>query len=185
MPEGFSVAYNTGSGNQLSWDPSLAPDFQYFNVYRDTDPSFTPDPGNLVDATVSTSWTDPSFNGGGVYYKITAVDDAGNESDPASPGITTAIDGVPVIPKRYALYQNAPNPFNPVTRISYELAEQGHARLVIYNVRGQRVATLVDGVMSSGDHIVTWNAKGVSSGVYFYRLTAGHFSETRRMVLLK
>ncbi|MCH7548715.1 MAG: T9SS type A sorting domain-containing protein, partial [Candidatus Krumholzibacteriota bacterium] len=79
----------------------------------------------------------------------------------------------------------SPNPFNPVTRISYVLTEQGHARLVVYNVKGQRVATLVDGVMSSGEHVVTWNAKGVSSGVYFYRLTVGDFSETRRMVLLK
>jgi hypothetical protein len=79
----------------------------------------------------------------------------------------------------------SPNPFNPVTRIPYVLPKQGHARLVVYNVKGQRVATLVDGVMSSGEHIVTWNAKGVSSGVYFYRLMVGDFSATRRMVLLK
>lgn len=78
-----------------------------------------------------------------------------------------------------------PNPFNPVTRISYVLPDQGHTMLAVYDVRGRRVATLVDAVMSSGEHTVTWNAKGIASGVYFYRLTAGDFSETCRMVLLK
>jgi hypothetical protein len=78
-----------------------------------------------------------------------------------------------------------PNPFNPVTSIAYSLPAETRVRLAVYNVRGERVATLVDDVVAAGDHTVTWDARGVSSGLYFYRLTAGGFSETRKLILLK
>ncbi|MCH7549632.1 MAG: PKD domain-containing protein [Candidatus Krumholzibacteriota bacterium] len=108
VPQAFAVAYNTGSGNQLSWDPAPEPDFQYFKIYRNTDPSFTPGPGNLVDATAATNWTDPDFDGGMVYYQITAVDDAGNESDPASPG-TAETTGPLRVPANFSTIQAAIN----------------------------------------------------------------------------
>ena len=79
----------------------------------------------------------------------------------------------------------APNPFNPITRIGYSVPGETRVQLVVYNVRGERVATLVDGVVSAGDHSVTWDARGSASGLYFYRLTAGTFSETRKFILLK
>jgi hypothetical protein len=78
-----------------------------------------------------------------------------------------------------------PNPFNPVTHIRYQLMEQGYTSLKVYDVVGRLVATLVDGDLPGGQHEATWDAKGMPSGVYFYRLTAGNFSETRKMVLLK
>lgn len=78
-----------------------------------------------------------------------------------------------------------PNPFNPVTRISFVLPTETEVRLTVYDVGGHVVERLVNGVRSAGEHTVVWNATGRASGVYFYRLEAGSFSETRRMILLK
>lgn len=88
------------------------------------------------------------------------------------------------------LAQNHPNPFNPHTTITFELASPAHARLAIYDVRGALVRTLVDRELSRGAHAVEWNGhddqgQRASSGVYYYRLTAGDAAATRRMVLLK
>jgi hypothetical protein len=84
-----------------------------------------------------------------------------------------------------ALGRATPNPFNPTTVINYALAEQGYATLKVYDVMGKLVATLVDGELPGGRHEVTWDASGVPSGVYFYRLNVGSFNETRKLVLLK
>ena len=91
----------------------------------------------------------------------------------------------PGLPTQFALHQNYPNPFNPSTEISFSLPEACAVRLEVYNVLGQRVASLVDGRMDAGAHTVTWDATEVSSGVYLYHLQAGEFSETRKMMLLK
>jgi len=84
-----------------------------------------------------------------------------------------------------ALRGATPNPFNPTTVISYELEERAYATLMVYDVTGRLVATLVEGELPGGRHAATWEAEGVPSGVYFCRLTVGSFSETRKMVLLK
>ena len=89
------------------------------------------------------------------------------------------------VPEQYALVPNYPNPFNPSTEIRFDLPEAEHVRLVVYNARGQEVARLVDQPMSAGTHSVTWDAKGLPSGTYLYRLTAGPFSQTKAMALLK
>jgi len=78
-----------------------------------------------------------------------------------------------------------PNPFNPITRIRYVLPSTANVRLVVYNARGKLVEQLAAGVKSSGEHVVEWNATGQPSGIYFYRLEAGNYTETRKMVLLK
>ena len=78
-----------------------------------------------------------------------------------------------------------PNPFNPTTVIHYELAVRGYTTLKVYDVTGRLVATLVDNELPGGRHQAGWDAKGSASGVYFYRLTVGSFSDTRKMVLLK
>lgn len=86
---------------------------------------------------------------------------------------------------RVTLFQNAPNPFNPSTRISYSLDRGRHVRLSVFDVRGRRVATLVDESKMTGRHSVLWDAATMPSGVYFYRIEAGDAIETRKMVLLK
>jgi len=95
------------------------------------------------------------------------------------------------VPKAYALFNNYPNPFNPTTNIKFQLPEYQSVKLEIYNVTGGLVKTLLNNQgFEAGEHVVTWNAtdqfgKRVSSGMYFYRFTAGRFSKLGKMVLLK
>ncbi len=88
-------------------------------------------------------------------------------------------------PYVYSLEQNYPNPFNPVTSIHYQLAEDVQVSLKVYDVTGKEIATLVNRKQNAGNHTIEWNASQYSSGVYFYRLTAGKFTEIRKMILIK
>ena len=88
-------------------------------------------------------------------------------------------------PQRFELSQNIPNPFNPVTQISYTLPRDGHVKLEIYNLLGQKVATLVDEYQQAGQKTVNWEAKDFASGIYFYKLSSGDFTATKKMVLTK
>ena len=85
----------------------------------------------------------------------------------------------------FRLNQNYPNPFNPSTTITYVIPEQSDVRLDVININGQRVATLVDESQHAGEHRVSFDASGLASGVYLYRLQAGSFTKTERMVLVK
>jgi hypothetical protein len=88
-------------------------------------------------------------------------------------------------PATIALYSNYPNPFNPVTTISYDLAEPQQVVLDVFNVSGDKVAKLVSGTQIAGEHTVEFDGSNLPSGIYFYRLTAGEFSKTNRMLLVK
>ncbi|MBN4056894.1 T9SS type A sorting domain-containing protein [bacterium AH-315-J21] len=95
-----------------------------------------------------------------------------------------------VLPKHFEVYQNFPNPFNPTTVISYSLPVRAEVTIAVYNVLGQRVKFFDQSLQSAGQHSVTWDAidehgKSVASGMYFYKVTAGDFSSSRKMVLLK
>ncbi|TFB09634.1 choice-of-anchor B family protein [Candidatus Marinimicrobia bacterium MT.SAG.3] len=92
---------------------------------------------------------------------------------------------VAILPEEYILKQNYPNPFNPVTTIEFSLPTTGNTLLTIYNLRGEEVARLVDGTLSAGYNRIEWNATNYASGIYFYRLQAGDFVLTRKMVLLR
>jgi len=89
------------------------------------------------------------------------------------------------VPAGYALDQNFPNPFNPSTVIPYSIAKSGHVELLVRDMLGRTVATLVNGVQSAGSHEATFNASNLASGVYFYSLRSGEFYKTRSLVLLK
>ncbi|UCE17139.1 MAG: T9SS type A sorting domain-containing protein [Gemmatimonadota bacterium] len=89
------------------------------------------------------------------------------------------------MPVEYSLAQNYPNPFNPTTNIEYSVAGNARTTLRVYNVLGQELVTLVDEVKEPGHYSVDWDASEMASGVYFYRLEAGDFSATKRMVLMK
>lgn len=88
-------------------------------------------------------------------------------------------------PRAFSLSQNYPNPFNAITDIEFSLPAQSDVRLEIFNMVGQKVATLANGVLSVGYHTASWNATKEASGVYFYKLTAGSFAKTNQMTLLK
>jgi hypothetical protein len=92
---------------------------------------------------------------------------------------------LPVIPADYSLSQNYPNPFNPATTIEFGLPEDAQVKVTVFNVLGQTVTALVDADMPAGYHVVSWDASDMASGVYFYRIQAGEYTATKRMVLMK
>ena len=98
---------------------------------------------------------------------------------------TTNVKPENPIPTSFALHQNYPNPFNPTTVISYQLSAASNVRLTVYDVLGREIATLISGAQSFGKYSVPFNGAGLASGIYFYRLQADNFVETKKMVLLK
>ena len=186
VPEGLVVEY-AGDGNDLAWLESEAEDFRYFKIYRGSTPDFTVDPDNPAHMTTAIAWTDPlgDFE---VYYKVAAVDFAGNESPAASP---TGLIGVGGPPVPFALLQNVPNPFNPRTVIAFSLSEAAAVTLRIFDLSGREVARLLDAAPHDpGSHEVSWEGRDgggrrLAAGTYIYRLETAGRVETRRMMLVK
>lgn len=120
------------------------------------------------------------------YYQLVDVDNEGNKS---YHGPVFAAAGA-AVPGAYSLLPNYPNPFNPSTAIGYEIPEASNVTLTIYNVLGQELRTLVDARQEAGSYTVMWDSKDsdghyLNSGVYFYTLRAGDFTQTRKMVLMR
>jgi hypothetical protein len=90
-----------------------------------------------------------------------------------------------ILPSKPKLYANYPNPFNPMTTLKYDLSAKGHVRLSVFNILGQEVAVLLDAQKEAGSYSIQFNAAQIASGVYFYRMEAGSYAETRKMLLLK
>ncbi len=188
VPTSIIAGYQPDSV-ELDWDDAPEEDFQYFRIYRDTQDGFVPSPENLVHQVSASAWTDPVNEPWQYIYKITAVDYAGNESDA---GVLTTTSDTPGagIPNAFALHGAVPNPFNPSTTIKYSLAEAGMVRLVVYDLAGHEVRTLVNDAQSIGAHSVQWDGRNqagsmVASGVYLYRLSSGNHVEGKRMLLMK
>lgn len=99
--------------------------------------------------------------------------------------ILTSVKSLAELPNRFLLEQNYPNPFNPVTTISYSLAKSEHVRLVVYDILGRQVATLIDEKQNAGAYNVPYDANTLAGGVYFYRIEAGTFTQVKKMMLLK
>ena len=114
-----------------------------------------------------------------------------DEVHPDFAGISVALSGVAgPLPTEFALDQNYPNPFNPSTEIGYALPVNSKVELSIFNVLGQKVATLVQGEQPAGYHTVTWNGtnsdgSSVASGIYFYRISSEQFTTSKKMMMLK
>jgi hypothetical protein len=176
----------------LTWDLNPEPDVDQYFVYRGSESGFKPSLANLV-ATISTA--DSSVNLGAPldssYYLVGAVDTdgyaSGFSSEVFQDRATAAGEWVTY---RTQLYQNVPNPFNPSTTIRFELREQADVSLIVYDVAGRSVKRLSNGTRTRGVHTVSWDGTNdagehVSSGIYFYRLDAGSYVQTRKMLLLK
>jgi hypothetical protein len=99
--------------------------------------------------------------------------------------IDTKVKTSPSVVSSYKLEQNYPNPFNPSTKITFELAKSEKVKLAVYNLLGEQVAELVNGMMSASSHTITFNAQNLASGIYFYKLEAGSTTFAKKMVLLK
>jgi photosystem II stability/assembly factor-like uncharacterized protein len=100
-------------------------------------------------------------------------------------GGTSVGELAPIIPSEYTLFQNYPNPFNPSTTIRYALPHAAHVTLAVFNTLGQQVSVLQNGVVDAGHHEVRFDASVLPSGVYFYRMQAGNYVESRKLLLLK
>ncbi|MFC1561430.1 T9SS type A sorting domain-containing protein [candidate division KSB1 bacterium] len=98
---------------------------------------------------------------------------------------TVDVDEGPLTVKSYSLGQNYPNPFNPTTNIPFSLRSSGRVKLTVYNILGQEVGVLINGTMSAGEHVHAFNANGLASGIYFYRLEADGYSSMKKLVILK
>jgi len=120
--------------------------------------------------------------------KATSLKGAGNVviTNPDSPIKLRLIpSGGVELPKDFAVHQNYPNPFNPVTTIRYDLPTAAKVSLKVYNVLGQEVVTLVDEVQDAGYKTVKWDGSAIASGLYYYRIVAGNFTDVRKMMLVK
>jgi hypothetical protein len=104
------------------------------------------------------------------------------EYDPASP---TGIEPEPTNPTAFALYDNYPNPFNPTTTIKYDLLKLSEVRLSVFDMLGREVVVLVNERRDAGVHEVKFDGSNLASGVYLYRLQAGDFTQTKRLLLLR
>lgn len=100
-------------------------------------------------------------------------------------GVVTVVEEEEEIPEEFLLYQNYPNPFNPVTKINWQSPIDCKQSLKIYDTLGNLIIVLVDAYKSAGKYEVEWDARSLPSGVYYYKLTAGSFSETKKLVLMK
>ncbi len=175
----------TGDGNDSLREP--ARNLQGYRVYRDNSLIAS------INAPGITTYTDSNLSNGNYTYGITAVYNTG-ESYPSTLEVTV-VNGVagsdPGIPAlNTQLLDNYPNPFNPETTIRFSLKEASSVSIGIYNVKGQLVKTLLSEVREAGNHGVLWNGRddngnAVSSGVYYYRMTAGSYIGFRKMLLLK
>jgi hypothetical protein len=179
IPQNF--AFNTGN---LSWLESKDADFDYFTVYGSNSNSF-------ASATLINYTTTTGMDVGGQpysYYYVTATDFSGNEGMPAK---AVAISGVGGTPGSYVLSVSAyPNPFNPETTVRYTLPAKGRVTLEVYDLRGEKVATLVSETKDAGAYTATWRGLGdtgatVSSGVYFAKLSTPAGERSYKLVLLK
>lgn len=105
----------------------------------------------------------------------------------AMSGTVTSVsdDTAPAVAESIVLYQNYPNPFNATTNIQYSIPDASGVRIKVYDILGKETTTLVDGEKQAGVHTAVFDASNLPSGVYYYRFTAGEFSETRRLLLLK
>ena len=192
--------------------PSIPLQFFDLNLSRTaTDP---------ISAKVTATYTDAQLTAAGITDETTIVLFRYNDADSSWSQLVTTVDtlantamattnafstwslasAIPtaivesgntnILPLTFSLEQNAPNPFNPVTRIRYTVPKSAPVQLVIYNLLGQQVLTLVDQIQTAGAYEVIWNGRNalgqsVGSGIYLYRISAGDFQENKKMTLLK
>jgi hypothetical protein len=130
---------------------------------------------------------------GSVWYDMgsNVGHDIGLRARTIDPSLVVSVDEIdPQLPAGYGLGQNYPNPFNPQTTITFSLPTRAQVEVAVYNLLGEKVATVVDGRRPAGEHTAVWNGldsegREVATGVYFYRIRTEEFTQSRKMLLLK
>ena len=188
VPTGL-MATATEENIQLTWDVSLDEDFQYFLLEK----SITADFAEYESfESTDTVYFDFEYEMDQMYfYRLAVADYTGNIGDYSETVeiAVLAIDGN-LIPEVFALHQNYPNPFNPTTTLRYDLPEDANVNIMIYDLMGREVRSLINTDQTVGFKSVTWDATNdfgqpVSAGMYLYRISAGSFHSVKKMVLLK
>jgi hypothetical protein len=194
---GTGLYVSSNGGNQWVLDTAGLPLNTYFQtLFAIGNSVYTGSNGSGIykqtyNGTTLSSWT--SFSVG--FYPRTDVRDIIYKSPNLYAGIwgqgvwRTPITGIEnissVTPDKFSLHQNYPNPFNPVTNISFDISKSGNVKLIIYDISGKEIAVLLNDILTPGSYKINWDASGLSSGVYFYKLQSGDFSEIKKMTLIK
>jgi len=195
VPSGFidfGAAWDsTGNQVKVSWGVNSEISINRYAVERSpdgllfTEVGTVPAKGN-TDTTARYSFYDNIGSLTSAIYRIRQItNDGGQAVTPAINFSLTGIDGLTFAPFTFELQQNYPNPFNPVTTIQFQVPQTARTTLTLYDILGRNVTTLLDQDISAGKHMISWDSSNVSSGVYFYRLTSGSYTDTKKMIVAK
>jgi hypothetical protein len=180
-----SFSVNAVKGNvQINWTTASETNNKGFDIERKAEGKSWIKIG-YVDGNGTTtqskaySYSDKNLSNGTYYYRLKQMDYDGtfSYSKTAEVNVNT--------PAVYELSQNYPNPFNPSTSIQFTVPESGFVTLKVYNMLGQEVRSLVNGIKEAGSHTIKFNADDLNSGLYLYKIEAGSFTQVRKMTLLK
>jgi hypothetical protein len=191
-PVNLVVFDTTSTKIGIKWRKNTESDFLRYRIYRGTSPAPTTKVDSTTGGIADTSKVFTGLTNGTKYYlRVTAVNSAGLESPysnevSGTPGTAVAVEqALGKTPTEYSLSQNYPNPFNPSTVIGFDLPKSSTVKITVYDILGNEVQQLANGVQSAGYHSVTFNAQNLASGMYFYKIQAGTFIQTKKMILLK
>ena len=170
---GLVKAFITGPSGAFGWGGSIITPGNSTSEKIRMKGALSPDGMSML------SWQD-NRNDGGIYAQNINLD--GTFGNPM--GVTPVSSN---LPDKYSLSQNYPNPFNPSTKIRFSIpaSGQGNVKLSVYDVLGREVSVLVNQYLKPGEYEVNWNASDIPSGIYFYKISSGNFSETKKMMLVK
>ena len=196
-PDNFRHSWENDETIAFEWDapppPVYGDDLVRYAVYRinTASPPVFPDDLEHAEHLLSVQADlyledSPPGSDDPYYYVVTAMNRNNRESEPSN-AIVLEVTSVPddLIAASYELHQNYPNPFNPETVIQFTLPAAQEVSLKVYDMLGREVAVVVDSYLSGGQHRVEFNASHLSSGIYIYRIKAGDFVESKRMMLVK
>jgi len=172
------LSYNLRIGTTQNGDEIMSSHSDNSNGYRRL--------SGMGNVQKNTSWTIYDVDPKGTYYwSVQAIDAAYDGSGWASSMITSVIGEDMEIPSEFALNQNYPNPFNPVTHIRYELPTASHVKIELFNIRGEKVRTMLNDHKSAGYHLINFDGRELTSGIYVYTIQAGNFVQSKKMILLQ
>ncbi len=196
-PTGFTLSGNVGENPTLNWNGNTELDLDGYKLYQSIE-------GSAYSLLVKLDKNTTSFTDHGVIigngkfvqtvcYGLTAFDLANRESDPSLPrctrasGLNKSIISIvkKKIPKEYKLCDAYPNPFNPVTKIRFSLPENTKVKLSIFNLLGEKLIDLINTYLSKGLYEINFNASGLSSGTYIYRIETNSFIDAKKLLILK
>ncbi len=180
-----SFTANAAGGDvTLNWTTATETNNRGFEIERKSSTSSYQKVGYAAGFGTTTepksySYSDKDLGTGSYTYRLKQIDLDGSSK------YSNEVDVQVNVPAKFALEQNYPNPFNPTTLIKYSIPQDQQVKLNVYNLLGQNVVSLVNGMQKAGEHEVTFDASNLASGVYFYKLEAGTRSSIKKMLLMK